>query len=89
MDTRYKITARIIHIDGICSMGHKIGDEFIIDDITPDKMCSWAFHSIFPFYSVLKYNGSFPWEKDPNKAIVACPDPQNIVHFELRRELLE
>lgn len=86
MDIEYRIIAKIIHIDGVCSQGHKIGDEFVIEDLTSEGMCSWAFHTIFPFYSVLKYGGTFPWEKDSDKAIVACPDPQNIVHFELRRQ---
>jgi uncharacterized repeat protein (TIGR04076 family) len=82
----YRVIAKIIHIDGTCSMGHKLGEEFIIDDSTPKGMCSWAFYTIFPFYSVLKYGGTFPWEENPDKAIIACPDPQNIVHFELKRE---
>jgi uncharacterized repeat protein (TIGR04076 family) len=82
----YRVIAKIIRIDGTCSIGHKPGEEFIIDDLTPKGMCSWAFYTIFPFYSVLKYGGTFSWEKDPDKATVACPDPQNIVHFELRRE---
>jgi len=29
--------------------------------------------------------GSFPWAQDPNKATIACPDPENAVVFELRR----
>jgi len=49
-------------------------------------MCSWAFHTLFPFAEVLQFDGSFPWEKDPKKATVACPDPDNPVVFELRRE---
>jgi uncharacterized repeat protein (TIGR04076 family) len=88
MATQYKIIAKIVHLDGVCSMGMKKGDEFVIDDITPKGMCSWAFYTIFPFYSVLKYGGTFPWDSDPDKTVVACPDPQNIVHFELRREKL-
>lgn len=39
------------------------------------------------FAEVLQFGGSFPWEHDPNKATVVCPDPANPVVFELRRVL--
>ena len=81
----YQVIARVISQKGTCEAGHKIGDEFIIGQETPDGMCSWAFHTIFPFAQVLQFGGSFPWEKDPDKATVACPDADNAVVFELRR----
>jgi uncharacterized repeat protein (TIGR04076 family) len=80
-----EIIARVISQKGTCDAGHKVGDEFIISQRTPQDMCSWAFYSIFPFAEVLEFGGSFPWEKDPDKATVACPDPDNPVIFELRR----
>ena len=40
---------------------------------------------MFPFLTVLEFGGSLPWEPHPDKAFVACPDPHNIVVFELRR----
>ena len=58
-----------------------IDAEFLIEDKTPLGMCSWAFYTIFPSVSTLQVNGSFPWEKDPEKAIVVCPDPTNPVIF--------
>ena len=51
-----------------------------------EKICEWAYHSLFPFYSMLKFDGTIPWEPDPNKALVSCPDPHNVVVFELRRD---
>ncbi len=86
MADTYRVIAKVMSIQGTCEAGLNLGDEFIIGDTTPQNMCSWAFHTLFPFYSVLKYGGNFPWEKDPDKTVVACPDPGNIVHFELRRE---
>jgi len=80
-----EIVARVISQKGTCEAGHKVGDEFIIGETTPPGMCSWAFHTLFPFAEVLQFGGSFPWEKDPDKAMVACPDPSNPVVFELRR----
>jgi len=85
MAEEYDVIARVISQKGSCVVGHKVGDEFLIGDITPQGMCSWAFYTVFPFASTLQYNGSFPWESDPRKAVVACPDPTNPVAFELRR----
>lgn len=78
------VVARVISQKGTCAAGHKVGDEFLIGEATPPGMCSWAFYTLFPFAEVLQYGGSFPWEDDPNRATVACPDPGNPVVFELR-----
>jgi uncharacterized repeat protein (TIGR04076 family) len=81
------VIARIISQKGTCAVGHKVGDEFIIGEKTPPGLCVWAFYSLFPFASVLQFGGSFPWEENPDKITVACPDPGNPVVFELRRTL--
>ena len=80
-----EIIARVISQKGTCEAGHKVGDEFIIGQTTQSGLCSWAFYTLFPFPEVLQFDGSFPWEKDPDKTTVACPDPANPVVFELRR----
>ena len=85
MAEMYGVVARVISQKGICSALQKVGDEFHIGDNTPPDMCSWAFYTLFPFASVLRFGGSFPWEDDPDKTTVACPDPENPVVFELRR----
>ena len=77
-----EVIARVI--SGTCSAGHMVGDEFVMGEKTPPGMCSWAFHTLFPFAEVLQFGGSFPWEDDPDKAVVSCPDPEPVV-FELRR----
>ena len=79
------VMAKVVSQKGTCAAGHEVGDEFIIGQQTPPKLCSWAFYSIFPFAEVLQFGGSFPWEQDINKTTVACPDPENPVVFELRR----
>jgi uncharacterized repeat protein (TIGR04076 family) len=80
-----KIVARVISQKGSCEAGQRVGDEFVIDPArTPGGMCPWALYTIFPFAEVLQFGGAFPWEKDPHKARVACPDPDNPVVFELR-----
>ena len=81
----FEVRARVISQKGTCEGGHKLGDEFVIGEKAPPELCSWAFYSLLPFASVLQFGGSFPWEKDPDKTTVACPDPANPVVFELRR----
>jgi uncharacterized repeat protein (TIGR04076 family) len=81
------VIAKVISQKGTCEAQHKVGDEFVIGEQMPPDLCSWAFHSLFPCAQVLRFGGSFPWEKDRNKATVACPDPGNPVVFELRRTL--
>ena len=79
------VIARVISQKGTCEAGHKVGDSFVIGQQTPPNLCSWAFHSLFPFAEVLQFGGSFPWENDKDVVTVACPDPGNPVVFELRR----
>ena len=79
------VIAKVISQKGTCEAQHKIGDEFVIGEQTPPNLCSWAFYSLFPCAAVLRFGGSFPWEKDKDKAIIACPDSGNPVVFELRR----
>ena len=78
------VIARVILQRGTCAAGHKVDDEFVIGQETPQGMCAWAFYVLFPFAVALQSGGSFPWEDSPDQAVVACPDPANPVVFELR-----
>lgn len=81
-----RIIARVASQKGSCEAGHRVGDEFIIDPVkTPAGICPWALYTLFPFAEALQFGASFPWESGPDKARVACPDPDNPVVFELRR----
>lgn len=88
MTKRYRIVARVSELRSEshskpCPL-YKLGDEF---DLTKEeeraKVCRWAYNSMFPFLTVLEFDGALPWEPDPQKAFVACPDPHNVVVFEL------
>ncbi len=81
------VIAKVVSRKGTCET-HKVGDEFFIGEKTPPNVCSWAFHSLFPFAQVLLYGGSFPCEQDPNQATIACPGPEDAVVFELRHPSL-
>jgi len=80
-----EVIAKVISQKGTCAANHKVGDEFPIGDKAPPNMCAWAFYALFPSAGVLQFGGSFPWEDNPDKTTVACPDPTNPVVFELRR----
>ena len=80
------VTAKVISQKGTCEAGHKTGDQFVIGQKTPEGMCAWAFHALWPFATVLQAGGSFPWEGVGDRAVLACPDSDNPVVFELRRK---
>ena len=69
-----------------CSYGLQVGARFEIGETCPAGLCSWAFNSLYPFATALRFGGSLPWEPVPGRALVSCPDPENTVVFELRAE---
>lgn len=72
--------------DGVCPYGHKIGDKFLVTGPgVVEGLCGWAYNTLFPFISVLRLGGEFPWEEDTETAEVSCPDPETTVIFALRR----
>ena len=79
------IIAKVISQKGSCAAQHKVGDEFVVGEKTPPGVCSWAYYVLFPSAEVLQFGGTFPWEDDPDRTTVACPDAGNPVVFELRR----
>jgi uncharacterized repeat protein (TIGR04076 family) len=58
-----KIIAKVISQQGNCEAGHKVGDEFVIGQTTPPGMCSWAFHTLFPFAEPLELAVLTPGKK--------------------------
>ncbi len=88
MKKEFKINIKITKIlgNGICPMGHKVDQTFLVDDFKkPEGLCSWAFNSIYPFLTVLRFGGTFPWSQKPDQVEICCPDPANPVVFELKR----
>jgi uncharacterized repeat protein (TIGR04076 family) len=87
----YKIKIKVNEIRGTgkCPAGLKVGDTFEINENgqpVPINFCGWAFVVLWPFITPLRYGGSLPWEKDPKKTFVSCPDPDNTVVFEITKE---
>ena len=81
----FNVTGKVISQKGTCEAGMRVGDEFPVGELTPPNVCSFAYNAIFPFAMALQTGGSFPWEKDQDRATVACPDAENPVVIELRR----
>ena len=86
MAKRYNVRIKVIKQEGHCGAGHKVGDESLITDKTPGGMCLSAFATLYPSIRALQFGATFPWAKDPDTAEAACPDAENPVVFELRRE---
>jgi len=87
-----KVVMKVVSVSGTCEIGHHVGQEFdLSQDMTlgyskrPNTICPALFYAIFPNWRVLRFGGSFPWEKDPDKSQIACPDPLNPVFVELIR----
>ena len=84
----YKVKMTITEImgKGVCPFKLKPDDSREIQgEAVPEHFCSWAFQSILPFLTVLRFGGSFPWGGKGNEVMVCCPDPANPVVFKLER----
>jgi uncharacterized repeat protein (TIGR04076 family) len=80
-----KVKITVQSVTGYCQAGHCIGQEIIVDNITLSAyLCPHALHTLWPYVQVLQYGGKFPWG-DKDGIAIACPDPDNLVRFNLRR----
>ncbi|MFC1936973.1 TIGR04076 family protein [Chloroflexota bacterium] len=85
MAERYEILIKVISQKGKCPAEHKVGDEWVIKEKTPQGICLSAFSSVYPNARVLMFNGHFPYGDDPDAVTATCPDPENPVTFEMKR----
>ena len=85
----YDVSIKLIGNQRPCHAGHKVGDEWLWRDKTPENMCWAAYNAIFPFAMVMKYGGRFPWQTDPDAVTASCPDAEVVNRFEIRRLLRE
>ncbi|MCX7912807.1 MAG: TIGR04076 family protein [Dehalococcoidales bacterium] len=80
-----EVVIRLIGNRAPCHAGHKIGEEWVFDYMTPGGFCSLAYNAIYPFALTLRMGGTFPWQKDPDVVYASCPDPEVGNVFEIRR----
>ncbi|MBU7044254.1 MAG: TIGR04076 family protein [Theionarchaea archaeon] len=69
---------------GECPLGYTVGDTWTFGIHTPPHFCHWAYLVILPFATVLRFDGSIPWEEE-GRCTVCCPDPHNPVVFEIKQ----
>ena len=88
METKqYEVHIKLIDNQSFCHSGHKIGDEWVFDYMTPGGICSLAYNAKYPTALTLQFGKTFPWKKDQDIITVAYPDGQVNNIFELRRKL--
>ena len=85
MSEMYDVAVKVISRNGICRAEHKVGDEWILGQTTPQGLCVSALNSMLPMARVLRYGGSFPYGGGPDVVTIACPNPENLTVYELRR----
>jgi len=82
-----RITVTCKGVKGTCAAGHKAGDTATFDGINMEgKICIHALASMFAKVFAMHQGVNFAWLDDPNVASHVCPDAQNPVTYEIRRE---
>jgi uncharacterized repeat protein (TIGR04076 family) len=85
----YEVSIKLIGNQRPCHSGHKIGDEWVFNYMTPGGMCSLAYNAIYPVALALQFGATFPWQEDPDVIQLSCPDGEVNNIFELRRRPIE
>ncbi len=81
-----KVRLRIVSQKGTCVFNHKVGQEFDVSGVTPEGMCPAAYHSAHPSIFALMFGAELPWEKEKGTAHIACPDSENPLVMEIKKE---
>ena len=79
------IKVKVIYQRGVCSYGHKEGDEWLHGSTTPAGLCPAAYISFYPYLRILQRGGTNKYHLGPEVTRVACPDAWNPIIFELSR----
>ncbi|KPL04276.1 MAG: hypothetical protein AMJ90_01455 [candidate division Zixibacteria bacterium SM23_73_2] len=80
------IKVEVKSVKGKCALGHKPGEVFYFQGgTTPENLCVEAMLTVIPTARTLMFKGTHFWVSDPDAIEVCCPDPVNLVVFEVRR----
>lgn len=85
MEKDYDVRITLISQKSKCAAGHRVGDQFLVGRKTPDGLCIWAFNSLLPFITTLRFGGTFHWEKNSDQGTFCCPDSTVVNTFRLER----
>ena len=85
MKTGYDVLVSVTSVKHKCLHGHKVGDKWLVDDnLTPAGICLTAFCNVLPVLRTMRHGGTH-WFGEGDVFYAACPDPYNLVLFELKR----
>jgi uncharacterized repeat protein (TIGR04076 family) len=82
---QHRVTAKIMAIKGKCDWGHKVGETFELSGYTPDGLCGYFYHDLYPYIIMLEFGGKFPPAWSGEVMQFDCMDVENAVSLELRR----
>lgn len=86
MNDKYKFEVMVKSIKGKCFFGHKVGDKIYFDCRSiKGEICYDALLSLLPYINAMRYGMDYPWAENKDIIPVACPDPDNLVVFEIKR----
>lgn len=82
----FRIVGTVIDVKGICTAGHKPGDQIELSGYSSGGLCGFFYHDVFPYVIMLQFGGGFPeaWG-DPDVIELDCLDKTNTVKLQLRR----
>ncbi len=86
---QYEVVIKLVGNRSPCHSGHKIGDEWVFNYMTPPGICSLAYNALYPVALALQFGATFPWQVDPDVITIACPDAEVTNLFELRRRVVK
>lgn len=81
----HKVVAKVIEVEGACTIGMEPGDEFELSTHQCGDFCGLFYNAIAGWVKTLQFGGSFPMFEDPDVQIWECPNYNNRVKVELRR----
>ncbi len=82
----YDIEVTVKSQKGKCAFGHKVGDKILFDGRSvKGEVCYSALLVLFPKVFAMRYGVEFPWSKNGDTVVNACPDAENPVVFEIKR----
>ncbi len=78
-----EVKVKVVYQKGTCSWGHKMGDEWTVGATTPAGICNASYAMLYPHIRALQRGGQYEYPKGSGIARFGCPDPWNLVVFEL------
>ncbi|MEM3506800.1 MAG: TIGR04076 family protein [Candidatus Bathyarchaeia archaeon] len=86
MSSSYEFEVVVKSIKGKCFFGHKVGDKIHFNCRGIEgEICYDALLALLPYINAMRYGMDYPWAENKDIIPVACPDPENLVVFEIKR----